>query len=97
MKDTDVGLYDASMNLINNKYDVLVTGHNLDDEAAVLFSNTLGWDLDLLQRQSPVLPAKMGLTRKTKPFCRFYEKESATSWVSIRGWSRRLCVDLCKL
>lgn len=59
------------------KYDVLVTGHNLDDEAAVLFSNTLGWDLDLLHRQAPVLPAKMGLPRKSKPFCRFYEKETA--------------------
>ncbi len=32
-------------------YDVLATGHNLDDEAAVLFSNTLGWQVDLLVRQ----------------------------------------------
>jgi uncharacterized protein (TIGR00269 family) len=62
----------------NYNYDVLVTGHNLDDEAAVLFSNTLGWDIDLLHRQSPVLPARMGLIRKAKPFCRFYEKETAT-------------------
>ena len=37
-------------------YDVVVTGHNLDDEAAVLFGNTLRWDIDYLARQLPVLP-----------------------------------------
>ena len=35
-------------------YDVLVTGHNLDDEASVLFSNVFNWNSDLLLRQSPV-------------------------------------------
>ena len=60
-----------------NNYDVLVTGHNLDDEAAVLFGNTLRWNGDLLIRQSPVLPATTGFTRKAKPLCRFYEKEMA--------------------
>ena len=58
-------------------YDVLVTGHNLDDEAAVLFGNTLHWDGDLMIRQAPVLPAIPGFTRKAKPLCRFYEKEMA--------------------
>lgn len=62
---------------VRNQFDVLVTGHNLDDEVAVLFSNTLNWDLDLLQRQSPILPSMAGLLRKAKPFCRFYEKETA--------------------
>lgn len=60
-----------------NHFDVLVTGHNLDDEAAVLFSNVLSWDLDLLIRQFPLLPSKNGLMKKAKPFCRFYEKETA--------------------
>src|SRR5688572_7927041 len=31
---------------IEGGYDVLVTGHNLDDEAAVLFGNTLRWDVE---------------------------------------------------
>lgn len=56
-------------------YDVLATGHNLDDEAATLFGNTLNWSADYLLRQGPVLPESPGLTRKVKPLCRFYEKE----------------------
>ncbi len=58
-------------------YDVLATGHNLDDEAAVLFANTLAWSQDYLLRQAPVLPGHDGLARKVKPLCRFYEKEMA--------------------
>lgn len=58
-------------------YDVLVTGHNLDDEAAVLFANTLNWHTGYLVRQNPVLEAHMGMTRKAKPLFRFYEREMA--------------------
>ena len=42
-------------------YDVLVTGHNLDDEAAVLFGNVLHWQTDYLGRQLPVLPGAQRL------------------------------------
>ncbi|MCL4393401.1 MAG: adenine nucleotide alpha hydrolase family protein [Chloroflexi bacterium] len=60
-------------------YAVLATGHNLDDEVAVLFQNTLRWQTGYLARQAPVLPAsREGLTKKVKPFCRFYERETAT-------------------
>lgn len=59
-------------------YTVLATGHNLDDEAAVLFSNTLNWLPGYLVRQAPVLEAnRPGLVRKVKPLCRIYEKEMA--------------------
>jgi uncharacterized protein (TIGR00269 family) len=59
-------------------YDVLATGHNLDDEAATLFGNTLAWQTGYLARQGPVLPgSREGLARKVKPFCRFYERETA--------------------
>ncbi len=58
-------------------YPVLATGHNLDDEAAVLFSNTLHWQVGYLARQYPVLPEGNGFARKVKPFCRFYERETA--------------------
>ena len=37
-------------------YDAVATGHNLDDEAAVLFGNTLRWQTEYLARQRPVLP-----------------------------------------
>ncbi|MCB4203389.1 adenine nucleotide alpha hydrolase family protein [Deferribacterales bacterium Es71-Z0220] len=61
----------------DNGYDILVTGHNLDDEVAVLFGNTINWKVDYLRRQHPVLPAKKGFVKKVKPFCRISEKESA--------------------
>ena len=65
-------------------YDVLATGHNLDDEAAVLFANTLQWSGSYLLRQSPVLPGTPGLARKVKPLCRFYEREMA-AYALLRG------------
>jgi uncharacterized protein (TIGR00269 family) len=65
-------------------YDVLATGHNLDDEAAVLFGNTLQWAPDYLLRQGPVLPSAEGLARKVKPLCRFYEREM-TAYSIARG------------
>lgn len=68
-----------TMNKIASQYgyNILVTGHNLDDEVAVLYNNTLSWQIDFLRRQAPVLPAIDGLVRKAKPFCRFYERETA--------------------
>jgi uncharacterized protein (TIGR00269 family) len=65
-------------------YDVLATGHNLDDEAAVLFGNTLNWQSEYLLRQGPVLPENQGLARKVKPLCRFYEREM-TAYAIARG------------
>lgn len=65
-------------------YDVLATGHNLDDEAAVLFGNTLRWAGGYLVRQSPVLEADQpGLARKVKPLCRMYERDM-TAYALLR-------------
>ncbi|MER3453075.1 MAG: tRNA(Ile)-lysidine synthetase [Acidimicrobiia bacterium] len=58
-------------------YDVVATGHNLDDEAAVLFGNVLHWSLEYLARQLPVLPAAHGFARKVKPLVRLAERETA--------------------
>jgi uncharacterized protein (TIGR00269 family) len=65
---------DAAM---THGYDVLATGHNLDDEAAVLFGNVLRWDTEYLGRQYPVLPAAPGFARKVKPLVRLGEREMA--------------------
>jgi uncharacterized protein (TIGR00269 family) len=62
---------------IDGGYDVVVTGHNLDDEAAVLFGNTLRWQTEYLGRQLPVLPARNGFPRKVKPLVRLGEREMA--------------------
>ncbi len=58
-------------------YDVVVTGHNLDDEAAVLFGNVLHWQVDYLGRQRPVLEAGDGFPKKVKPLVRLTERETA--------------------
>jgi tRNA-5-methyluridine54 2-sulfurtransferase len=65
-------------------YDVVATGHNLDDEAAVLFGNVLRWQTDYLGRQLPVLPARHGFPRKVKPLVRLGEREMAAYCV-LRG------------
>ena len=62
---------------IDHGYDVLATGHNLDDEAAVLFGNVLRWEAGYLGRQHPVLPAAPGFARKVKPLVRLGERELA--------------------
>ncbi|HZX54242.1 MAG TPA: ATP-binding protein [Ilumatobacteraceae bacterium] len=69
---------------VEGGYDVLVTGHNLDDEAAVLFGNTLRWDVEYLARQWPVLPARPGFPKKVKPLVRLTERETA-AWCIVRG------------
>lgn len=69
---------------LDGGYDVVVTGHNLDDEAAVLFGNTLRWDVDYLARQLPVLPARDGFPKKVKPLVRLTEREMA-AWCIVRG------------
>ena len=65
-------------------YDVIATGHNLDDEAATLLGNTLRWQTDYIARQSPVLPEEEGFARKVKPLYRLSELETA-AFAFLRG------------
>lgn len=62
---------------VEGGYDVVATGHNLDDEAAVLYGNVLRWDLAYLGRQHPVLPGGDGFVRKVKPLIRLSERDTA--------------------
>jgi uncharacterized protein (TIGR00269 family) len=65
-------------------YDAVATGHNLDDEAAVLFGNLLKWQTDYLGRQRPMLPARDGFPKKVKPLVRLTERETA-AYCILRG------------
>ncbi len=71
---------------------ILATGHNLDDESAVLLSNTLRWEVGYLQRQHPVLKESEGFARKVKPLCFLTEKETV-SYAILNGidFLRRGC------
>jgi tRNA-5-methyluridine54 2-sulfurtransferase len=66
-------------------YDVLVTGHNLDDEAATLLGNALHWQTEYIARQMPALPSTHArLVKKVKPLYRISERETA-AYSIIRG------------
>ena len=69
---------------LEGQYDAVATGHNLDDEAAVLFGNVIRWQTEYLGRQAPVLPAREGFPRKVKPLVRLGEREMAAYCV-IQG------------
>jgi uncharacterized protein (TIGR00269 family) len=65
-------------------FDTLATGHNLDDEVARLFANTLRWDTAYLSDQGPNLPAAEGFVRKVKPLFRLSEFETA-NYAFLKG------------
>ncbi|MBI2357916.1 MAG: adenine nucleotide alpha hydrolase family protein [Deltaproteobacteria bacterium] len=59
-------------------FDTVATGHNLDDETAVLLGNILHWQIRHLARQSPVLPSTGGrLVKRVKPLFMLTERETA--------------------
>ena len=72
---------------LDEGFTVLATGHNLDDEIARLFSNTLRWDTAYLSDQGPALEAEYGhggFVRKVKPLWRLSEFETA-NYAFLRG------------
>ncbi len=60
---------------VEEGFDAVATGHNLDDEASVLLGNVLHWQTDALVRQGPVLPAKEKLAKRVKPLYLLTERE----------------------
>jgi uncharacterized protein (TIGR00269 family) len=74
----------TSMAAARGEFDVVATGHNVDDEAAALLGNTLRWDEEYMARQGPVLPGEKGFVKKVKPLHRLSEKETA-SYAFLRG------------
>ena len=66
-------------------FNVVATGHNLDDEAATLMGNVLRWQREQLARQSPALESNHPrMVRKVKPLYTLTERETA-SYCLIRG------------
>lgn len=85
--------YEFNRAALEEGFDVLVTGHNLDDEVATLFGNVLHWNTDMLGRQAPVLEERVlgsgaesrtALVRKVKPLVRLAERETA-AYALLRG------------
>jgi uncharacterized protein (TIGR00269 family) len=85
--------YEFNRTAIEEGFEVLVTGHNLDDEVATLFGNVLHWNTDMLGRQMPVLherilgtgdSARVALVKKVKPLVRLAERETA-AYALLKG------------
>ena len=85
--------YEFNRIAVEEGFDVLVTGHNLDDEVATLFGNVLHWNTDMLGRQGPVLEERSlggsgesvtALVRKVKPLVRVAERETA-AYAVLKG------------
>ncbi len=64
------------LNKISQDYDVLVTGHNMDDESQAVLMNLLKGNIPLLKRQGPVsgLKKRKHFTKRVKPL--YFVKES---------------------
>ena len=56
-------------------FDVVATGHNLDDETAFVFSNLLHWNTEYLAKQGPYLPGENKFVKKIKPLYETMEYE----------------------
>jgi uncharacterized protein (TIGR00269 family) len=70
--------YQFNRAAVEHDYDVMATGHNLDDEAARLLGNVLHWQEEYLDKQGPSLPASVeGFAKKVKPLYRLSERELA--------------------
>jgi uncharacterized protein (TIGR00269 family) len=70
---------------LEHGYQVVATGHNLDDEAATLFGSVMHWQTDALPRQSPALASTHPkLVRRVKPLYRLSELETA-AYAFLRG------------
>ncbi|HWL66636.1 MAG TPA: ATP-binding protein [Actinomycetota bacterium] len=85
--------YEFNRAALEEGFEILVTGHNLDDEVATLFGNVLHWNTEMLARQMPVLnerilgegdDAHVALVRKAKPLVKLLERETA-AYALLRG------------
>jgi len=60
---------------VEEGYDAVATGHNLDDMMAVALSSLMRGDVEGLGKIKPVLPAREGLVKKIKPLAFTREKD----------------------
>ncbi len=85
--------YEFNRAALEEGFDILITGHNLDDEVATLFGNVLHWNTDMLGRQAPVLQeriltaghgAQKVMVKKVKPLVKIAERETA-AYALLKG------------
>ncbi len=65
-------------------FDVLATGHNLDDEASFALGSILNFDMERIEKEKIILPAKTKALKKVKPLSLLTEKEVA-AYAILKG------------
>lgn len=60
------------------KYDLIVTGHNLDDALGFILHSIMGGNIEAAAKLRPYTPARDGLVAKARPLIYTYEAE--TQW-----------------
>lgn len=76
------------LNKYSKGYDVIATGHNLDDEAQAIMMNVFKAQTDLLTRLGPISGVKSneGFTKRIKPLYFLKEKE-VRAYTFLRGFN----------
>jgi tRNA(Ile)-lysidine synthase TilS/MesJ len=64
------------LNRETKDFDVIVTGHTLNDEAASLLKSLIFWQEGFIRRQFPVLKEEESLKKKAKPLTLCFERET---------------------
>lgn len=59
----------------SSEYDIIATGHNLDDECQTILMNLLRNQRSLLSRMGPRTHGREGIASRIKPFCLTPERE----------------------
>jgi len=72
------------LNKYSKEYDVIATGHNLDDESQTVLINLARGNTDLLLRQGPKSTTSKYFTQKVKPLIFVTEKQLLT-YAILRG------------
>jgi uncharacterized protein (TIGR00269 family) len=77
--------YIMNRSALEGGYDIIVTGHNLDDEVSTLFGNMIHWQVEYLARQFPIMDKNHErMVTKAKPFVTSTEREVA-AYALIKG------------
>lgn len=73
------------LNLHAKEYDVIATGHNLDDEAQAVLMNLIKTNKDLLFRSFVKTPHKSGFVQRVKPLM-FVPERMITAYSFLQGF-----------
>ncbi len=69
---------------VENGFDVLVTGHTMDDEIVFFLNNIRSGNFEYISKQKPIIPGSEKIVRKTKPLF-FVSDEEIKEYVKENG------------